>query len=343
MNRSLIADWLREEPCLLADGATGTNLFAAGLMSGDSPELWNIDHPEKILAHHQAFLAAGADIILTNSFGGTRQRLKLHHAENRVSEINKAAARLARTAADSAGRKVLVGGSIGPTGELFVPLGPLTHEDGIAAFYEQALALKEGGVDLLWIETMSAREEVAAACEAAIKADMPYIVTCSFDTNGRTMMGLTPADLAIFLKSFSVPPIAYGANCGVGASELVVSILQMKEAAGPDDILIAKGNCGVPYFDNGQVKYDGTPDLMAAYTQLVYNAGARIIGGCCGTSYGHLGAMRNAANHLQAGEKPNIGEIVSALGDLSAGTKNALSGHAGPQRTRRRERQNPAF
>ena len=343
MNDSLLADWVRQKGCLMADGATGTNLFAAGLNSGDSPELWNIEHPDRIIAHHQAFIQAGADIILTNTFGGTKQRLKLHHAQDRVKEINETAARLAKRAANQADRKVLVAGSMGPTGELFVPLGPLTHEEGVAAFLEQALALKAGGVDLLWIETMSAREEVAAACEAAGKAGLPFIATCSFDTNGRTMMGLTPGEFARFVKYLPFPPIAYGANCGVGASELVVSILQMKEAADPEDILIAKGNCGVPYFENGQVKYSGTPALMADYAQLVFNAGAKIIGGCCGTSYQHLASIRNALDRLEPGPKPGIEDITAKLGDLSSGTKNALSGKTGTRRANRRDNQNPSF
>ena len=183
---------LAERPFLLADGATGTNLFAMGLMTGDAPELWNFERPEQIEALHRGMIEAGADIILTNTFGGSSYRLKLHKQQDRVREINREAARIARRMADSAGRPVIIAGSIGPSGELFEPLGALTPEGAAAAFAEQAAALAEGGVDLLWIETMSAREEVLAAAAGAAKTGLPFVVTMSFDTNGRTMMGFTP-------------------------------------------------------------------------------------------------------------------------------------------------------
>src|SRR5215510_10522478 len=158
---------LNSRPFLMADGATGTNLFAMGLMTGDAPEMWNFEHPERIEALHQSFVDAGADLFLTNSFGGTRYRLKLHNAQDKVREINREAARIARRIADRAikdkGREVIVAGSMGPTGELYEPLGPLTIDDGADAFAEQARALAEGGVDVLWIETMSSKEEVTAA------------------------------------------------------------------------------------------------------------------------------------------------------------------------------------
>ena len=161
----------------MADGATGTNLFAAGLMTGDSPEGWNFDHPERIEALHQSFVDSGADLFLTNSFGGTRQRLKLHGFQDRVYEVNKRAAEIGRRIADRAGPNVVVAGSIGPTGELFEPLGALTETDGIAAFTEQAKALKDGGVDVLWIETMSSKEEVTAAVKgAAVTGDRKSVV-----------------------------------------------------------------------------------------------------------------------------------------------------------------------
>ncbi len=146
---------LQERDWLLLDGATGTNLFNAGLMSGEAPELWNVDAPDKIRALHRGFVEAGSDVILTNSFGGSRYRLKLHQAQGRVRELNMAAARLARDCADAAGRPVIVAGSVGPTGELLEPVGPLTHADAAAAFEEQIAALMEGGADVIWAETMS--------------------------------------------------------------------------------------------------------------------------------------------------------------------------------------------
>jgi 5-methyltetrahydrofolate--homocysteine methyltransferase len=165
---------LRTKNVLLADGATGTNLFDAGLTAGDAPDLWNVERPEAIKALYRSFVDAGADIILTNTFGSTRHRLKLHAADNRVFEINEAGARLAREVADAAGRPVVVAGSMGPTGELFVPLGALTEADAVAAFTEQAEGLKAGGADVCWIETMSAVEEIQAAARGAIAAGMPY-------------------------------------------------------------------------------------------------------------------------------------------------------------------------
>jgi 5-methyltetrahydrofolate--homocysteine methyltransferase len=326
---------LQEKPFLMADGATGTNLFAAGLMTGDSPETWNHLHPEKITALHQSFVDAGSDLILTNSFGGTRHRLKLHGDQDRVYEINKRAAEIARAVADKAmaatpGRVVIVAGSMGPTGELFVPLGALTEEAGVAAFEEQALALRDGGVDVLWIETMSAREEVAAAVKGAAKAGLPIVTTCSFDTNGRTMMGMTPADFAKFVHTLEPKPVAYGANCGVGASDLTATIVQMAQAAQPGDIIVAKGNCGIPFYDEGKIKYNGTPELMADYAGLVRDAGARIIGGCCGTSPEHLKSIRNALDHHTPGAAPTIETIVSKLGAITTGAEAILSGQAQP-------------
>lgn len=333
---------LNERPFLMADGATGTNLFGMGLMTGDSPELWNFEHPERIEALHQGFVDSGADLFLTNSFGGTRHRLKLHHAQDRVYEINKRAAEIARKIADRSGREVIVGGSMGPTGELFEPLGALTEADGIAAFAEQAQALKEGGVDVLWIETMSSKEEVAAAVKGAATTGLPIVTTMSFDTNGKTMMGISPADFVAFVHSLDPKPVAYGANCGVGAADLVATIVKLSEAAGPDDIIVAKGNCGIPYYEEGKIKYNGTPELMADYARIVRDAGARIVGGCCGTSTEHLHSIRDALDAHQPGAKPSAAEIVSRLGPVTEGAAALLAGGdisaAAPRRGRRRER-----
>lgn len=309
---------LESRPFLMLDGATGTNLFQMGLMTGDAPELWNFEHPEKIEQLHQSFVDAGSDLFLTNSFGGTRYRLKLHDAQGRVHEINREAARIARRVADKAGRPMVVAGSMGPTGELYEPLGPLTIADGADAFAEQARALADGGVDVLWIETMSSREEVAAAVKGAAVTGLPFVTTCSFDTNGRTMMGLTPAEFARFVHELDPKPVAYGANCGVGAPDLVLTITQLSAAAQPDDIIIAKGNCGIPYYDEGQIRYNGTPALMADYAGLVRDAGARLVGGCCGTSPEHLAAIRAALDSHQPGSAPSVETIVEKLGPLTS-------------------------
>ncbi|MEY3445383.1 MAG: hypothetical protein RIR45_138 [Pseudomonadota bacterium] len=317
---------LAARPWLLADGATGSNLFDVGLLSGDSPELWNTDHPERIANLHRSFVDAGADIILTNSFGGTTHRLKLHHAQDRVAELNMAAARIARGVADSSGRVVAVAGSMGPTGEIMEPIGTLSFEQAKAAFAEQARSLAEGGVDVLWIETMSSREEVEAAVAGAATVGLPIVCTLSFDTNGRTMMGLSPSDFAGIEKTLAPRLAACGTNCGVGASEIVACIHNLAQAAGPDVVLVAKGNCGIPQYVDGAICYNGTPALMAVYACMALDAGARIIGGCCGTSPKHLRAMREALDAHTKRDAPELDAIVSALGEVSVGARAQRSG-----------------
>jgi len=309
---------------VLADGATGTNLFAMGLMSGDAPELWNTDHPDRIAALHRSFIEAGADIVLTNSFGGTRYRLKLHHADGRVRELNSAAARIARAQADGSGREVVVAGSIGPTGEILEPLGPLSVEAARTAFAEQAAALAEGGADVLWIETMSSKEEVEAAIDGARTTGLPIVSTLSFDTNGRTMMSLTPSELAVIHRTHGL--LACGSNCGVGPSELVASIVNLATASEPSAILVAKSNCGLPQYVEGAIRYDGTPELMATYACLALDAGARIIGGCCGTTPAHLRAMRAALEQHSPEARPDAERIEARLGTISNGARAQLRG-----------------
>lgn len=328
----MLARRLTETPILLADGATGTNLFDMGLTSGDAPELWNDIHPDRIRALHQAFVDAGADIILTNTFGCNARRLKLHNAEARTRELNRKAAEIARDVADRAGRAVVVAGSVGPTGDLFAPLGALTEDEAVAVFSEQIEGLKQGGADVAWIETMSAAEEIRAAVTAAVAVGLPYTVTASFDTAGRTMMGVTPADLIGFATRLQPPPIAVGANCGVGASDLVMSVLAMTEAV-PDAAVIAKANAGIPTVHGDHVHYSGTPDLMAHYVHLAINAGARIVGGCCGTSPKHLAAMRRALDAHQAGRRPDLALVVAELGPLASPPAEAADT---PRRSRRR-------
>ena len=203
---------------LLADGATGTNLFAMGLTSGESPELWNAAHADRIESLHRAFVDAGADIILTNSFGANRRRLMLHGLEDRARELNRRAAQNARKVVRSAGRPVVVAGSVGPTGDLIAPLGPLSEDEAVDVFLEQIEGLREGGADVAWIETMSAAEEIRAAALAAAKCGMPYTITASFDTAGRTMMGVAPAAFGALVDAFEPAPIAYGAACTIAAS-----------------------------------------------------------------------------------------------------------------------------
>ena len=325
-------DWL------MADGATGTNLFNMGLMSGDAPELWNIDETAKITALYKGAVDAGSDIFLTNSFGGNASRLKLHSAENRVFELNKAAAEIGREVADASGRTVVVAGSVGPTGEIMTPMGSLTHERAVEMFHEQAEGLKAGGADVLWVETISAAEEFKAAAEAFKLADMPWCGTMSFDTAGRTMMGLTSADMVKTVSKIDPQPLAFGANCGVGASDLLRTMLGFA-AAGPTAPIIAKGNAGIPKYHDGHIHYDGTPELMGDYAVLARDCGASIIGGCCGTTPEHLRAMREALETRPRGERPTLDVITEALGGFSSasdGTDGA-GPSASPRRGRRRK------
>lgn len=307
--RRLGRDWL------LADGATGTNLFDMGLTSGDAPELWNEAHPDRIAALHRGFVDAGADIILTNTFGANARRLALHGLEARTRELNRIAAAIAREVADAAGRPVLVAGSIGPTGDLFAPLGTLTEAEAVEVFADQIEGLRDGGADVAWIETMSAVEEMRAAAAAASRVGMEYVVTASFDTVGNTMMGTTPANMLIATQGFAPAPHAVGCNCGVGAADLVCSVLAMT-AADPAALIVAKANCGIPTVGADGTVYSGTPETMAAYARLARDAGARIVGGCCGTGFAHLAAMRAALDGYATGERPTREAVVAALGPL---------------------------
>ncbi len=331
-----LSDMLAERAWLLADGATGTNLFDMGLEAGDPPEAWNVDHPDRVTKLHQDFVDAGSDIILTNTFGCNRRRLMLHKFEGRCAEFNIAAAQIARAVADNAGRPVCVAGSVGPTGDLFAPLGELTAKDAEEVFVEQITALKEGGADVAWIETMSATEEITAAVNAARRCNMPYVYTASFDTAGRTMMGLQPGDLSGVVNGDGAAPLAIGANCGVGASDLLVSVLGMKEAGAEIPVIIAKANCGVPQIQGDQVVYTGTPDLMARYAEMAIDSGARIIGGCCGTRAEHLKAMRSALEAHTPSARPSTEDIVRDLGQLNAPAASAEAGEG--RRSRRRAR-----
>ena len=348
---NIIEKLLKERGVLLADGATGSNLFEVGLQTGDSPELWNDLHPGRIARQYQTFIDTGSDIILTNTFGGTRYRLKLHGAEDRVAELNAAGARIAREQVDKAGREIIVGGSMGPTGEILQPLGELSHADAADAFEQQARALKEGGADVFWIETMSSREEVQAAIDGASRVGLPIVATFSVDTNGRTMMGLAPADIVTLSHQMERVPDAIGANCGVGASELVAATINMRHACkqqNVDPILVAKANCGVPAYLDGKIVYSGDERIMSEYAKLAADAGAKIIGGCCGTTPSHIAAMRAALDQHRRRPIPTLETIESKLGEVSAGAKAQLRGEmsiaAGalrskPERTRRRRRQ----
>ncbi len=312
----------------MADGGMGTSLFELGLHSGAPGELWNLNHPERIEEVHRGFIDAGSDIILTNSFGGTRFRCRHHNSEDRVRDINVNAARIARKVADAAKRPVVVGGSMGPSGEMIVPFGERTPDEIEAGFFEQATALREGGVDVAWIETIFFEDELAAAVRAATRAGLPYVLTMTFDTGGRTMMGLRPEDAIKLPVTHGWSPIAFGANCGVGPAQLIDSVLGLAKGSAPGDVIVAKGNCGMPKIGNDmKIYYDGTPEVMAEYAALAYRAGAQIIGGCCGTTHHHLKAMRAVLTGESRGPSPSYPEIEQKLGPVKITTQRpAASG-----------------
>jgi 5-methyltetrahydrofolate--homocysteine methyltransferase len=313
---NLLADLLAEREYLLADGATGTNLMAMGLPAGRAPDLWNAEHPENVTRLHESFLEAGSDVLLTNTFGANRCRLKLDGAEDRAREINDAGARLARAAADAAGRPVVVAGSMGPTGEMLEPYGSFTRAEAEEAFLEQAEALAEGGVDVLWIETIFAFNELAAAVAAAARTGLAFASTMTFDTAGRTMMGDTPEKAVEFVHGLSPRPLAFGANCGAGPAMLLDTLCGFARASEPGDVIIAKGNCGVPRMVDGRIAYSGSQEIMARYARLARDAGARIVGGCCGTTPAHLAAIAAALDGYKPGPPPGRAEIEAALGPI---------------------------
>jgi 5-methyltetrahydrofolate--homocysteine methyltransferase len=282
---------LTERGRLVADGGMGTSLFELGLQTGSTPELWNVEHADLVAKVHQGFIEAGADIILTNTFGGTAARLDLDGLGHRVVELNEAGVRLARSVAGQADREILVAGSVGPTGQIFEPLGELTHERAVALFGEQMEALAAADADLLWIETLSSTEELAAAVEAGAKTGLAIVTTMSFDTHGRTMMGVPPSALAAWWETQGFGPAAVGANCGVGPADVVAAAARIRDAD-PDVVIVAKGNCGIPKIIDGKLWYPTSLDDMFAYAELALDAGATIIGACCGSVPDHIAQIR---------------------------------------------------
>ncbi|MDA8003443.1 MAG: betaine--homocysteine S-methyltransferase [Alphaproteobacteria bacterium] len=290
---SFFARRLAERPWLLADGATGTNFFNRGLQAGEAPELWNLSHSDKVRAHYRDFIDAECDIVLTNTFGGNAERLRLHDAASRTHEINLAAAELLCEEAALAGRDdLIVAGSMGPSGSLMAPLGTLRPDEARDIFYEQAKALKEGGVHCAWIETFSSLEEAEAALDGAAAAGLESVITFSFDTAGHTMMGLAPQDLPGKLSRAGAPPAAFGSNCGAGLADFLESFACLAGACGEGDVLVAKANCGVPEYRDGAIHWPADAEQMSAWARAVRDLGARIIGGCCGNTAEHIAAIR---------------------------------------------------
>ena len=328
---------LQDKSHILADGATGTNLFGMGLDTGDPPEPWNIDYKDRIRSLHQGFVDAGSDLFLTNSFGGTSFRLRLHNLESKVFELNKAAAVIAREVADHSNRLIIVAGSMGPTGEMIEPHGLMTPKEAMEAFKAQAEGLAEGGVDVLWLETMYSMEELEAAMDAVKDIGLPVCATMSFDTAGKTMMGVTPANLAKKSKDLNLN--GFGANCGIGAPDLLATINDISKNVDPDTVVISKANCGIPEFVDGNIMYSGTEELMSEYVQIAMNSGARIIGGCCGTSFDHVRAMRKSMDRHVVSKAPTLQEIEQKVGTMSEGSKSIFQGDdSKPTRQRRSRR-----
>ena len=335
---------LAERDWVLADGAMGTNLFALGLAGGASGERWNLDEPARVESVHRDMVAAGADIILTNTFGANRYRLALHGLGDRAIEVNEFGAALACRVADGTDRTIVVAGSMGPTGDVLEPLGERTHAEAFDAFTEQAEGLRRGGVDVAWIETMYAENELDAAVRAVTEVGLTFLVTMTFDTGGRTMMGIRPQNMPSLEPCTAHRPFGIGANCGVGPAQLLDSILGIRAAAHPEMIIVAKSNCGLPVIgDDMQVRYDGTPEIMADYACMARDAGARIIGGCCGTTPSHLAAMREALERRPRGEAPSHALVEARLGPLKVTLETAeaiarAKGDGEPRERRRHRR-----
>lgn len=325
---STIGALLQARGHVVADGAMGTQLFAVGLSAGDPPEAWNVHHTGEVRAIHRSYLRAGADLVVTNSFGGTRFRLALHGLDDEVVELNEAAARNARVEADAeaerTGRTVLVAGSMGPTGELLEPMGNMTAAGCEAAFAEQASGLAAGGADVLWIETMSDLDEVEAAVRGARSAcDLPVTATMSFDTAGRTMMGVTGTDLAERLGGLGLA--AMGANCGSNIADTEAAATAIA-AASPGTPVISKPNAGVPVWSGDNLVYDGTPEVVAAHAHRARTAGVAVIGSCCGSTPAHTAKI---AAVLRGEEPP---PDIAAAPPAAPPTEDRLA----RRRTRRR-------
>jgi 5-methyltetrahydrofolate--homocysteine methyltransferase len=277
---------------VLVDGGMGTLLQDRGLDDGGAGELWNVDRPDVVRESHEAYARAGARILTTNTFGGSRPRLQMHGLEDRVHEINKAAAAVARQVADEHG--ILVAGDLGPTGELLAPLGTMDGAEAEEIFAEQLRGLRDGGIDVVLIETMSDLAEVEAAVRAAgaVVPDLPIIATLSFDTNLRSMMGVRPAQAVTSLAALGVD--AVGANCGRGPEEMEAIAAEMVDARPEGVLIVAQSNAGLPQVVGDHFEYDKTPTDLAEHAKALRNLGVDLIGACCGSTPEHISAMSAA-------------------------------------------------
>jgi 5-methyltetrahydrofolate--homocysteine methyltransferase len=283
-----------ERSPLIVDGGMGTLLQDRGLDDGGSGELWNVERPEAVRECHEAYARAGARILTTNTFGGTRPRLQMHGLEDRVHELNRAAASIARSVADEHG--ALVAGDLGPIGELLAPLGTMDADEAQEIFAEQLRGLRDGGIDVVLIETMSDLGEVAAAVAAArsVVPDLPIVATMSFDTNLRTMMGVRPAEAVTALAALGVD--AAGANCGRGPEEMETIAAQLTGARPEGLLLVAQSNAGLPQVVGDHFEYDKSPADLAEHARNLHKLGIDLIGSCCGSTPEHTAAMGDAVS-----------------------------------------------
>jgi len=289
---SVLLDALDDGP-LLGDGAMGTMLQDLGNDEGGAPELWNVERVDIVEGVLEGYASSGSRLLTTNTFGGTRARLQMHGLEDRVEELNQAAAALARSVADRyPGTFVL--GDIGPSGELMEPMGDLTIDSAAELFAEQVRGLVAGGVDGILIETMSDLSEVEAAVTAARKEapGLPVFATLSFDTNLRTMMGVSPAMAVQAISDMGVDVV--GANCGRGLDEMRIIAAQLAEAGAGRVRLMVQSNAGLPKLQGDTFVFDGTPEEMAGYAVEMRDLGFTVIGACCGSTPAHIAAMRDA-------------------------------------------------
>jgi 5-methyltetrahydrofolate--homocysteine methyltransferase len=289
ITRTSFLERLQRGDVLIADGASGTTCQHMGLPLGVAPEEWVLTEPERIIELHRGFAEAGSDLVLTCTFGGTGIRLADGPFSGQASEVNRRAAELAR---EAVGPEVLVAGSLGPTGELCEPLGTLTHDEAAGAYAEQAEALVEGGADLLVLETMFCPVEAGAAIDGVRRAtDVPFVVTFSFDRGTRTMMGTTTAEVvALAIENGAA---AVGANCGTNLESMSAIVAEISAAAGTLPLWV-KPNAGLPRMVGDSAVYYVTPDLLGEAARGYVQAGARIVGGCCGSTPEHVRAIAEA-------------------------------------------------
>jgi 5-methyltetrahydrofolate--homocysteine methyltransferase len=282
---------LKSKKVLVSDGAWGTFLQAKGLKPGECPEKWNLDHPDAVLEIARSYIEAGSDMIETNSFGGSSIKLASYGLKEKAREINEAAAAISRRAA---GKRHFVLGSIGPSGKILM-IGEITKEELYDSFFEQAQALKEGGANAIVVETMTDLEEATIAIRASREAtNLEVICTMTFDkTVGgeyRTMMGVSPAEMAAALVEAGADII--GTNCGNGMKDMEGIVREIRAINSAIPVLV-HANAGIPVYQDGRTVYPESPDLMSELVVLVLNAGANIVGGCCGTTPGHIKMIRN--------------------------------------------------